>query len=352
MASIDEIIDITIVNSAQSVSRKGFGTGLFITDTVPKTFTDSLRIYSSPKNLLSDGFTATDKAYLAAVCFFGQEPKPSKLVIAPITKKDDGKTNDDWPTAITKISNVNNDWYGLATYTKVAEEILAIAKFIDTQSKVYIISTADLAVRDTTYTAETKDIASILKRSAIKNTACLYSGDANKFPECGWLGQGLAFDAGTATYAFKTISGIETDNLSVTQYQNILSKNANTYQEMAGVSITRFGTLCDGNFIDIKSGIDFISARVQESIFYLLKNNKKIPYTENGIIAIQNKINEVCDGAMDKSKQIISEYEIIMPKPSKISSEVKSTRVLEDIVIKLTMCGAIHAVKAQINYQV
>lgn len=346
MAQIEEIIEVTAVNSAQSISQKGFGTGLFVTDNVPGSFNDVLRIYSDTKAILDDGFLSTDNAYIAASAFFAQEPRPSQLIIAPITKKDDGKI-DDWPTALSKISNVNDDWYGLATYTKKDDEIISIAKYIDTTAKIYAVATSDPASRDNPFKETGKDLGSILKKSAFKNTAWMHSEEASKFAECAKLGQCLAYKAGTATIAYKTLSGIKSDSLSRTQSENIFAKNGNTYQMIAGVNVTRYGTLCDGTPIDIKIGLDFIKARVQENIFFVLKNSKKVLFTESGIVTIQNCIHEVLENA----NEIVSEYKVEMPKPAKISKNIKAKRILDDIKIDLILTGAIHKVKAQINYQ-
>ena len=56
MASINDIITVTVENSAKSVSQTGFGILLFITDTVPLKFTDTVRIYTNTDAVLKDGF--------------------------------------------------------------------------------------------------------------------------------------------------------------------------------------------------------------------------------------------------------------------------------------------------------
>ena len=350
MASINDIITITVINSAKSVSQVGFGTLLFITDSVPVTFTDVIRIYTNTDAILGDGFIATDKAYLAAQCYFSQTPTPQKLMIAPRTHKD-STTLDDWPTTIEKISNINSDWYAIATYSKDDTEIIAISNYIESQKKIYTISSSEASIRDTNFdpNALTPDVFSQLKKLDLSRTAPLFSTSSDKFPECGWFGSGLAANPGTTTYCYKNIATIPVDSLSETQSQNIFNKSANTFEYLAGQNITRYGSVPSGNYIDIIMGIDYISARIQENIYSALVNNPKIPYTDAGITIIHNQINGILNTAMEMD--IISEYSVQVPKSSAIDPNVKSTRVLGDIYINLTMSGAIQKVKVQIVYK-
>lgn len=350
MASINDIITVTVVNSAKSVSQEGFGTLLFITDSVPAGFTDVLRTYSDSNSVLSDGFVATDKAYLAAQCYFAQTPTPAQIMIAPRTHKD-VSTLDDWPTTIEKISNVNSDWYALATYSKDDTEIIALANYIESIQKFYTISSSEASIKDTNFdpNAQTPDVFSQLKKLGLSRTTSLFSASADKFPECGWFGGGLAANPGTTTYCYKNIATIPVDSLSETQAQNIFNKNANTFEYLAGQNITRYGTVANGNFIDIIMGIDFISARTKEAIYGLLVNNPKVPFTDSGITSIHNQINSVLNLAMDL--QIISQYSVQIPKASTVSQADKAKRLLENIYINLTMSGAIQKVAAQIIYQ-
>lgn len=70
--SLSDVVNLTIVESSQAVSRPGFGTQLIFTQT---PYTDSLvRSYSSTAAMISDGFSATDPAVLAAGAAFSQNP--------------------------------------------------------------------------------------------------------------------------------------------------------------------------------------------------------------------------------------------------------------------------------------
>lgn len=350
MASINDIITVTVENSAKSVSQTGFGILLFITDSVPIKFTDTVRIYTNTDAILKDGFTATDNAYLAAQCYFSQAPTPSKMLIAPRTHKDPA-TLDNWPTTLSKITDANDDWYALATYAKEDLDILALANYIESKEKFYTVSSSEAAIKDTVFDikSETPDIFTQLKKLGLSRTAPLYSASADKFPECGWFGRGLACEPGTTSYCYKNIATISVDNLSSTQSQNIFDKSANTFEYIAGQNVTRYGTVPSGIDIDIMMGIDYISSRFKESIYSVLVNNDKLPFIDSGIATIHNQINGVLNTAI--KMKIISQYSVSMPKAADISQADKSLHLLENIYVNLTMCGSIKKVSVKIVYQ-
>ena len=350
MASINDIIKITVTNSSKSVSQTGFGTLLFITDSVPVGFSSVVKSYSTLSEMVTDGFKALDKAYLAASCYFAQSPTPAKIMIAPRTHAD-ATTLDDFPTCIGKINNVNSDWYALCVYTKEAEEIIEIATTIESMQKIFACSSSDTNILNTGFDVDSKtpDLFTKLKKLGFTRTSTIYSGEDTKFPECGFLGQGLAQDAGTATFCYKNIAGISVDSLSTTAEENVFAKSGNTFEFLAGQNITRSGTTVSGGYIDITIGIDYISAKIQEAIYSLLVNNPKIPYTDAGITSIQSQITGVLNNAQDLN--IIDQYSVKVPESSAVSTQDKASRTLTNIYINLTMSGAIQKVNAQIIYQ-
>lgn len=349
MSNLDDIVKLTVVHNTKSPDKTSFNIGLFITDVVPKSFNKIFRIYTDAKQLISDGFITTDKAYIAAQIYFSQSPKPSKLIIAPLTKKDDS-TNDDIVTSISKISDYNNSWYGLGIYSKNPDDIINVARYIDSNKKIFFTSTNDKKTLESLYTTDSKDFGSIMKKSSFTRTSVLFSEEADKYPEMAMLGIALAYDAGTATIAYKSMSGIQPDNLSSTKYSNLASKNINTYEEIHGINVIRYGKFVNGSYIDVMMSIDFINARIQELVYSVLTKESKLLYDKTGVMKLESKFIEFLQYASKKLKIITEDYIIDIPRISEVSSEVKETRILEDIKFRLTIIGAVHQIKAEINY--
>lgn len=70
--------------------------------------------------------------------------------------------------------------------------------------------------------------------------------------------------------------------------QTFSLKTANFYSEVGGVNITQEGKVASGEWIDIIIGTDWLEARLRESVYSALVNNRKIPYDDTGIAMIED----------------------------------------------------------------
>ncbi len=75
MATLSDIVTLTITEVASAITRPGFGTvGIFDYNTHYST--NLVRQYSSLAGMTSDGFSSADAAYQCAAAVFGQNPRP------------------------------------------------------------------------------------------------------------------------------------------------------------------------------------------------------------------------------------------------------------------------------------
>ena len=77
--SLNEFVDIQISRETQIIEGENFKNVLFISDDKP--FFEAVRVYGTTSAMLTDGFTATSNAYLAAQKHFSQTPRPSNIYI-------------------------------------------------------------------------------------------------------------------------------------------------------------------------------------------------------------------------------------------------------------------------------
>lgn len=168
------------------------------------------------------------------------------------------------------------------------------------------------------------------------------SAKSSQHAEASWVGEGLPYDAGSATWAYKTLNGVDADSLTDAQISTLESANINYYITMGGVDITREGRVANGEWIDIIIGTDWIYSRMQESIYSTLVNARKIPCNEAGLSIIRGKILDVLTRAASQGIIDADTIEITLPK---ITSEMKRTRVLTDIKFSAVYQGAVHAVR-------
>jgi len=154
----------------------------------------------------------------------------------------------------------------------------------------------------------------------------------------------LPLDPGSYTAALKDLVGITKNDITPTQRTNILAKNANMYSEVGGVGITEFGTVGEGEYIDIIILVDWLDARITEGVFSLLTRLPKVPYTDGGIAGIEAEITKVLQlGQALGGIATDPQFTVTVPLASEVSQGDKAARVLNGVSFVATLTGAIHA---------
>lgn len=243
-------------------------------------------------------------------------------------------------TALSEVRDADDDWYVLASESHAVADILELAALIEPLSRLYAVSSSDADI----LTTGTTDIVSQLAAFNYDRTFVLYEADADlRYPEVAWAGVMLPKDPGSATWSFKTLVGEDVDALTPTETQNVLNKNGNVYETCGGVDITRFGTVVSGEFIDVIRGIDWLEARMRESIFAVIADADKIPYTDAGVAIIENEIDARLQDAIAAGVLAADPAPTItVPVVADIPSATKVTRCLPTITFNATLSGAIH----------
>ena len=244
------------------------------------------------------------------------------------------------------IKAENEDWYLIIETLHDPAEVLEIAAWVEAEKKLYITASSDANIIDQDVITDTTSIAALLHAAEYDRTAVIYYDDLLKFVEAGWAGVELTKDAGTSTWAHKTIIGIPALNLNGTKIKNATDKKANVYVITGADGRTRWGTVASGEYIDIMRGADWLKARLQEALYSLLISADKVPYTDSGIASVRSFMNVVLREAV-AIDYITEDYTIIVPRAKDISSADKIARILKNVTFKAPLAGAIH--KIEIN---
>lgn len=247
---------------------------------------------------------------------------------------------------LAEIVTVDDDWYALALTSHTQSEVENAAAWVEAQRKIFGTASSDTDILDATVDT---DIASVLKSNAYNRSFVLYHDQADsEYPECAWMGNRLPTDPGSSTWMFKTLSGIPVTKLTVTEAKNALDKNANTYEVIGGVNVTREGTMGSGEYIDVIRGIDWLHARMAERIYSRLVNVEKIPFTNAGIGIIETEIRSQLEAGIDQGLLAGNpEPTVSVPDASEVSDNDKANRLLPDMEFEATLAGAIHEVSIQ-----
>lgn len=246
---------------------------------------------------------------------------------------------------LTAVNNADSQWYALVETSHVSADVQLAAAWVEAAKKIFITSSNDTNILDS---GSTTDLAYILNAAGYERTAVLYSATNTTFPEAAWLGKQLPTDPGSTTWKFKTLAGVTFDALTETQSINARNKECNTYESIAGVSMTREGVMASGEFIDIIRGVDWLQATIQENIFARFVNLPKIPFTDGGIAIIESEVIAAITAGIDSGFIAADpQYVISVPLASEVSTANKTARFLPDVEFTAYLAGAIH--KTQID---
>ena len=192
------------------------------------------------------------------------------------------------------------------------------------------------------------DIISQLKALNRERTFVVYHRNADlSYPEAGWLGSMLAKDAGSATWAYKTLIGFESYALSEADITTIDNKHGNYYVPLSGRNIMLDGKTTSGEYIDVIQGLDWLTSQIKINIANSFILSDKIPYTNPGIAVIESMLRNSLNAAADRDIIDKESIKVTMPDVRNITKSDKQARRLPDVKFEARLSGAIHKVKVQ-----
>jgi hypothetical protein len=273
----------------------------------------------------------------------------------PATGSGSYTASETWANAIQKCFDFNSTWYALAITSAVEADILSAAGKIEVLKRIFLARSSDA---DNLDSADTGSILYQLKQLGYDRTFTIYNGDtASYFADAAWLGRQLPTIPGSSNWAFKSLTGIIADDLLSSQSSAVFTNNGNTYETFAGQSITRYGKVASGEWIDVIRGSDWLQARLQENLYSTFINVEKIPYTDAGGDIIENKIREILDEGVENDfiaadADGAGQYTITIPDVADISSADKLARLFSGVSFTATLAGAVNKIAISGNLSV
>lgn len=259
-------------------------------------------------------------------------------------------------TDLTNIANTNNSWYAVACTDRTPEVVEGIAAYVLSNKKLFGTASSDSNIYSLASGVDTTSIAAILNAAGGDRTFCVYHQDAgtangtyaNSYPEMAWFGKMLNSLPGSQNWAFQQLSAIlPTTGLSDNDIANILAKNCNLFYRVAGVSITRSGSLSSGayGYIDVLRGSDWLVSSISESVFAAIVSAGKIPYTDKGIAVVGAIISQQLQLAIDNGYLSSTPAPTVtVPRAASVSTADKANRTLNNVSFSATLAGAINTV--------
>lgn len=247
----------------------------------------------------------------------------------------------------------DSDFYGIVLASRDKDDIMAMAEWVETQTKLFGTSTAEQGAKD----SETDtDLLSMLKAKNYYRTFAFYHELADsEYLEAGVMARCFAIEPGGETWANKVLSGLTADNLTETEYLAISGKNGNTFETFRNKSITQNGKVAGDEWIDVIRFRDWLQEEITVNVFNLLINSDKVPYTDAGIALVENQIRQTLLLGQRRGGIAPTEYDednnenlgftIEMPLAANIPANTKAQRLLEDVNFTARLAGAIHVVE-------
>lgn len=265
--------------------------------------------------------------------------------------------DEDADVALSACQQENNDWYGVILASRIKGDVLDAAEWVEAaELKFFATASADSDIVNKTVDLDTSpSIAkTFMSKGYLKSTVIYNSYAETEYPDAALLGRIFPYDPGSYTACFKTLVGIDVDNLDATQRANAFAKFVNVYEYVGGVNILRQGTVSGNEYIDIMIFIDWLDARCTEAVFGVLAASLKVPYTDPGIHSIYNALTQplqagqnaggISPTAYNDQKKQIGGFYITVPRLQDVAPGDKTARELHNVKFVAYLAGAIQKV--------
>lgn len=276
--------------------------------------------------------------------WFSLEVADVTLLTNKATTADPGVAAD-----LTAITVAQPGWYGLHTSYNSQAYVTAAAAWIEANARIYVFSCCETAAITTTGGAGgSSDTLDALHTLNYTRTMGAYHSSPAAMLGAAWLGRMLPLDPGSATWKFKTLAGVAYTTFTSTQKTNLRSRQANGYENVAGLSITFEGTCADGEYLDAIVGDDWVTADMQTRVFNVLAQANKTEFEDSGVARVEAAVRATLKEAVDRKIYAKDpKPTVTAPLVSAISSANKATRTLPSVKWFATRSGAIHKVNVQ-----
>jgi hypothetical protein len=233
------------------------------------------------------------------------------------------------------------DWCGLALDSNSKAEVAAALAWAEAETVLFGYTTADSTVP----LATAGNIFETASAAAYGRSHGWYHPDLLSYFAHGIMGVALPQDAGSLTWAYKTVAGVPIYVLTATEVNNIEGNSGNYYIELASQNKTLNGVTADGDFIDVQRTIDALSAGIQEDVAGLIFTLPKLPYTNGSVSTVKGTIRGVI-GRFQATAALDPETEPLITAPlvEDVAAADRAARILPDVEFQARLGGAIHKV--------
>lgn len=343
MLEVKDIVNVIISREQTSKTVRDLQTIATLFRHERYTNGDVYRTYGDTDEMLADGFLTTDKAYISASLIFAQNPRVKTIIVGAIDSVD--PTPVDYVAEILKLQTATENWLFLITEATDDVDQLKIAKYVETQTIVYVMSNS----KPELLTTATTDVFSKIKELGYTKTIGFATKNTTQVsPESAWVGRFATVTIGSNVWIHKGLIGITPESFSRTEMTNLNAKNANYYTKVGqDPSVEGSANVLGGERIHVILGVIWLETRIAERYWNLLYVSDRILYTNGGIDKFKAELVAVLNEAV--TNNILTDddgFQITTPDANKLTSQKRATSVLSAIKFRARLAGAILFVDA------
>lgn len=331
--ALDVIVNISEMSTAGSV---GFGIPLVIASKSEKAvpYTECTELSEVEKL-----FGAETEIYNIAKLIWAQRNKPNSVAFYASTN--------DAESAITEV--IHNDW----------RQLIVVFGEGDTKTMANVseyIETTD----DKMYFATVSEMDELTALGGKERTVAFYYDLKDSDGEliapnavAAIVGESAGRKVGSFTYKNLIISGLAPLEMAENQLNVIHESGGITLLRKAGDIVTSEGKNTQGDYIDIVDSKDWIIKQIGYQSQKLLNTSAKLPYTNQGIAALENVTKNVLQEAYNNGMIATDDdnatalYNVNFKSRSEMSEADRKNRIYSGGNFDFTLAGAIHT--AHIN---
>lgn len=364
--NLDDIVNVDIEISTPGSSDESFNNVLLVVEgpVVGKKSTDNIgtKVISVAQTgeLADYGFSTESQAYIMANVAFSQSPKPSLVYVIArqvVSDESDPVTYEKISVTLDRAKEAGG-WYGIALSKAFLNkaDIEETIKWTEANKKIFGFTFVEqtLPVSTTNYF----------------RSFAVYGGgvpdveetpDENYYISLAMMAKCFGYDPGSETWGLKQLAAVYPCKLS-TDMKKYCDGNYVTYfttYAKKNVTSSMGGKVLGNEWIDTIRFRDWLKNDMQERVFNLLVLNTKVPFTDEGITAIEGKMEEslkvgqkvggVAPTEYDDDDNEIPGYTIIVPSSASMSDAEKTSRQLTGCKFTAKLAGAIQVVNINGN---
>ncbi len=339
MGLIDKLVNVKISISEGVGSSASFSNILLVGNAPEDATVENVAVYASADEILEAGWGEDSAVYKAATIAFMNGA--TELYVA-------AKQTGDTLTEVLNRANEIDGWYGLALAGFNVSDYKSVADWAESNGKLfgYTVDCAD-SIENPVPTTYSYAFGIGTKKTEVNEN--------NAYLAVAYLAKALTYQAGSETWAYKTLSGVEYDEFTTSDIAKLKAAGINYYVLCAGKAITLEGKTCSGEWIDVIRFRDWLLNDMQTRIYNLFIKNAKVPYTDAGIALIQNQmiaslkegqsVGGIAQTEYDDEGNEIPGFTTTVPTSANIGDANKATRTLAGCSFTARLANAIHIVE-------